>query len=191
MNKLITAFMLFYFVNVIFGAIMEGGGGIAATQLTQDLSAGGVTMNVRNTTGFLQAGYVRMGDELVRYTNKTTTTFTVAAGGRGWDDTDAVAHNAGAKVYSPESSVINSALGFNVMSTGATTATINIPIFVWSFMFNTVPKLITWDFPHFRTIPELQLLRYLFITISAGFIMYLVRDFVAAFGGVLMRAFVR
>jgi len=81
MNKLITAFMLFYFVNVVFGAVMEGGGGIAATQLTQDISAGGVTMNVRNTTGFLQAGYVRMGDELVRYTNKTATTFTVAAYG--------------------------------------------------------------------------------------------------------------
>lgn len=183
--------MLFYLVNVIFGAVMEGGGGIAATQLTQDLSAGGTTLNVRNTTGFLQAGYIRRGDELIRYSNKSNTTFTVATGGRGWDGTEAVAHYAGAKVYSPETSVINSALGFNVMSTGATTATINIPIFVWSFMFNTVPKLITWDFPHFRTIPELQLLRYIFVAMSAGFIIYLVRDMVAAFGGVLMRAFVR
>ncbi len=183
--------MLFYLVNVIFGAVMEGGGGIAATQLTQDLTAGGVTMNVRNTTGFLKAGYVRMGDELVRYSNKATTTFTVATGGRGWDGTEAGVHYAGKKVYSPGASVINSALGFNVMSTGATTATINIPIFVWSFFFNTVPKLITWDFPHFKTIPELALLRYVFLAISVGLVIYMVRDWVAAFGGVLMRAFVR
>lgn len=191
MNKLITAFMLFFLINVMLSAIMEGGGGTTTTRLTADLATAGVTLNVVSTEGFLESDYVIIGQEKIRYSSTTANTFVVAAGGRGYDGTDATTHGAGAKVYSPESSVLNAALGFNIASTGATVGAIDMFVATKAFFFTTMPKLITWDFAHFRYSEWGQLLRYVFLAISTGFMVYMTWNILSALGGVAQSIFVR
>ena len=189
MNKLVVAFMLFFLVNVLLSAVMEGGGGIATTRLTANLTDVATTVNVANTSGFLRSGYVTVDSEDIRYTSITATTLTGCS--RAYNGTGAVAHNVGTRVYSPESSVINSALGFNVASTGATVGSINMMVAVSSFFFTTMPMLITWDFAHFRYSEWGQLLRYVFLAISTGFLIYMMYHLLSALGGVAQSIFVR
>ena len=191
MNKLIAAFMLFYLVNVILDAVMASGGGMATTHLTAGITDSATTVNVLSTSGFLSSDVITIGDEKIRYTGRTGTTFTVPAGGRGYDGTDARAHASGSKAYSTSTSTINSALGFNVASTGATVGTVDMMVAVQSFFFTTLPKLITWDFMHFRINEWLQMLRYVFIAISVGFIIYMIFQLINSLGGVMQSIFVR
>lgn len=180
--------MLFFFVGSIMSAIMEGGGGLVATRLTTAHTEIVTTLTVANTDGFLKFGVVQMGNERVRYTNTTATTFTGCT--RGYDNTDAVAHVAGRKVYSPESSALNSAVGFNVASTGATIGALDIPILIGQFFFTTVPRLISWDYAWLKE-GNLQYLRYMFIAMSAGFMIYIALNIASALGGVLQRIWAR
>lgn len=184
--------MLFFLVNVILGAIMiGGGGGVVTTHLTADLTAAGAVVNVSNTQGFLKSDYLTIGEEKIRYANTTANTFTVATGGRGYDGTEATTHSAGDKVYSPQTSVLNSALGFNIASTGTTVGAVDLMVATSSFFFTTMPKLITWDFAHFRFSEWGQLLRYVFLAISTGFMIYILFNLLSALGGVAQSIFVR
>jgi len=191
MNVLIVSFMLFNLVNALISSIVEGGGGMAVTRLTADLSASATTIHVASTSGFLRSDYIIIGNEKIRYSSKTATTFIVATNGRGWDDTEAVAHAANSKVYSPPASVLNAALGYNVASTGASVGEIDIPLTLASFFTKTLPKLITWDFAQFKLNAAMRWARYVLMTISVGFLIYIAIQFVMAFGGVLQRIWVR
>jgi len=191
MNILITAFMLFYLMNVMVGAIMEGGGGIAATRLTADITPASNTLSVVSTEGFLRSNYVIIGSEKIRYASTTDTTMVVATGGRGWDGTDAAAHSTGAYVYSPEASVFNYALGFNVASTGSDAGEISVPLVLKNFLFVTLPKLVTWDFPQYKVNAWLLIIRYVLIAISTGFLIYIVYHIIMFLGGVASRIFTR
>jgi hypothetical protein len=102
-------------VMTIAGAFQlgQGGTGYVGAKLTADLSAAATTLNVSNTNGFPDVGFVTIGAEEIRYTKKTATTFTgIAAQAlqRGWDDTTAVVHSKGAGVRNPESALINNAM---------------------------------------------------------------------------------
>lgn len=191
--KAYIAFLMFFFLNVVLSGIMEGEGGLASTRLTAALTATGTTVTVQSTEGFLDSDYVFIGDERVRYVRRTSTTFIVpASNGRGYDNTEAVVHPVGAMVYSEGSSVINGMLGFNVASTGATVGSINLFTVVTNFAFVTLPKLVTWDFAHFQVQPWLQYIRYVFIIISAGFVIYwVVQVFASSFGGIMQSIFRR
>jgi len=189
MNKLIVAFMLFFLVNIVLDGIMEGGGGIATTQLTTAITPASAVLNVRSTSGFMRSDYVQIGDEKIRHSSTTATTFVVTT--RGYDNTEATSHPLGAKVYSSGSSVVNSALGFNVASTGASIGAVDIPLIVWSFFTTTLPKVITWDFAHFRVSEWLQMLRYIFLAITVGFVVYMAYNIAAALGGIMQRMFAR
>lgn len=190
--KAVMAFSVIFFINVILSGIMEGSGGIATTRLTANLTDVGTTVTVASTEGFMASDYVEIGDEKVRYTNRTATTFVVpVTNGRGYDGTEAVAHAAGALVYSPQTSAINGILGFNIASTGTSVGSINLFTAGWRFATVTVPKLVTWDFAHLKVSPWMQYLRYLFIVISTGFVIWVIITFASAFGGVLQRIFVR
>ncbi len=46
-----------------------------ATQLTEDLTDDGLTVHVNSTEGFDDAGTIRIGDEKINYTRKTSTSF--------------------------------------------------------------------------------------------------------------------
>jgi hypothetical protein len=191
MHKLVFAFLLFYIANVIGGGIMEGAGGLASTTLTVTLTSGGGTLTVRNTDAFLKSDRVFIGDEEIRYVTKTATTFTVSATGRGYNGTKAVTHNAGAKVYSPSTSVINGMLGFNVAATDTTVASINLPILLWNFVSKSLPKLLSWDFPQYKGSEWAQLIRYILMAVSAGFTIYIVVTLLGAWGGVAQSIFKR
>lgn len=188
MNKLVVSFMVLFFIAIICSAIMEGGGGISATQLTADITDASVTLNVASTNGFLRSDYVQIGNEKIQYTNKTATTFTGLT--RGWDGTTAAAHSSGSKVYSPDAEIINSALGFNVASTGATFGAISIPVILGNFFFTTLPRIIIWDYAWLKD-GWLQYLRYLLIMCSIGFLIYMAYNIASALGGVMQRMWAR
>ena len=192
MNKLIVAFVVFFFINVIVGSIMDGGGDIVSTRLTANLTSTGTTINVKSTTGFLYADYVVVGSEKIRYISKTATTLTVpATGGRGYDGTRADSHALGVAVYSPEANVINAALGFNVASTSSTIGGIDVIFAVKDFFFVTIPKLITWDFPQYRLHAWLTYVRVLLSIISIGFVIYMAFYFISALGNLIANVFNR
>lgn len=189
MNKLIVAFAMWFFIGAILSGIMEGGGGINATTLTTNHTAIVTTLAVANTDGFLKKGYVVVESEKIRYTDKTATTFTGCA--RGWDNTTADAHSSGTKVYSPEASVINYALGFDVAATGATAGAMYIPNVLYNFFFTTLPRMVLWDYSWLKSSSWLQLLRYTFMVISIGFLVYIAYTIASALGGILQNIFTR
>ena len=187
-NKLFVAFMVLFGLASILAGIMEGGGGITTTRLTANLTDVATTIDVASTAGFLSSDYINIGNEKIRYTGKTNTTFTGAT--RGWDGTDATTHSTSDKVYSDEAQVINSALGFNVASTGSTVGALSIPTIITNVFFHTAPKLIIWDF-NFLKEGQMVYARYLLLMISTGFIVTFALTVASALGGVLQSIFIR
>ena len=189
MNKIIVAFAMWFFIGSILSGVMEGGGGIAATRLTIPHIDGVTTLTVASTEGFLQSSHVVVRNEKIRYTGKTATTFTGCT--RAWDNTVASAYESRTRVYSSEASVINYALGFDVASTGATVGMMYIPTVLYNFFFTTLPRMILWDYSWLKVNSWLQLLRYVFMVISIGFLVYLAYQVAMALGGILQSIFTR
>lgn len=171
--------MLFFLIGTFLSSVMEGGGGIVATRLSQDHTADVTTLTVSGTEGFLKADYVQIGNEKIRYTNKTNATFTDCT--RGYADTEAVSHDAGAKVYSPDSEVLNSALGFNLISTGAEAGTWDAIMIAKNFFTVTMPRMILWDYSWLKD-GWLQYLRLMFQAMSVGFLIYMAVMIISAVG---------
>lgn len=193
MNKLIVSFAVMFFICALLSGIMEGGGGVNATKLNGDHTAVVTILTVDSTEGFLNADYVVIGDERIQYTWTDDTHFGRLPGDpcvRAYDGTDAEAHSDDVMVYSGEANVLNAALGFNVATTGTTAGEFNMLTFGWNFIFTSIPRLIMWDFS-FLKYGEMVYLRYLFLTISIGFVVSMVITVASAMGGVLQRIFVR
>jgi len=191
LNKLVAAFMLLFLLGSILSGIAEGGGGMAATRLTADVSATATTLNVSSTEGFLKSDYVRIGNEKIKYVNKTDTTFIVhATEGRGYDGTEAASYNSGDRVYSSEAEVLNSALGFNVASTGSSVGAISIPIAATNFVFITMPRIVMWQYSWLQT-GWLVYMRTVLQFMSVGFIVYMSYMIASALGGVMQGIFRR
>lgn len=164
---------------------MEGGGGIAATRLTSGVTAADTTFNVKDTNGgFLKAGVLYIEHEEIRYVNKTDTTFTVAGTGRGYNDTEARAYARNSMVYTEQASVLNGMLGFDIASTSTTAGGINLMVVGWNFLWKSVPKLVTWDFPHLRGGEWVMYIRIILMAISAGLTFVLFYLILTGFGGV-------
>lgn len=161
---------------------------MTTTSLTADHTSVEDTLNVSNTEGFLKSSWVQMGNEKVKYTNKTATTFTGLT--RGYDNTEAVSHDSGDRVYSPDSEVLNSALGFNVASTGSTVGAISIPVAATSFVFVTMPRIILWNYSWLQE-GYLVYLRIVMSFISVGFVIYMSYMIASALGGIMRGIFTR
>jgi len=177
-----------FFICALLSGIIEGGGGVHATKLDGDHTSAIATLTVDSTRGYLVADYVIVGDETIRYTGITPTSFTGCT--RGYDDTDAKAYLDNTMVYSSDANVLNSALGFNIITTGTTMGKVDLMMFGWNFVTKSVPRLIMWDFSFLRY-GEMVYLRYLFLAISVGFVFSMVMIIISALGGVLQRIFVR
>lgn len=188
MNKLVVAFMLAFFFGTLLSAVADGGSSAAATRLTQTINSTTTTVTVRSTEGFPEASWIEVDDEKIAYNGITATTFTNCT--RAYSDTTADSHTIGTQVYSPETGVINAALGFTVVSTGATAGTINMMTFPVKFITKTIPKLVTWDFSYLKE-GDAQYIRYALWCISGGFIFSMTYLILAALGGVAQRIFVR
>ena len=169
MSKLITFFLLALLLCSIFGAIMQGGGGIQVTSLTSDITAEDAALPVSKTTDYLGSDYVVIGNEKIFYTGKTADSFTGCT--RGYDGTTASAHASGASVYTADASGINNALGFNIAAEQDSMgwwATITVP---FKFFTVTVPRIIRMNMSFLSG--NLSILAWIWFTMAAGFIITL------------------
>ncbi len=192
MNKTVVSFMMLFYIGTLLSGVMEGAGGINATRLATVLTPIALTITVPDTSGFIKSGWLQIENEKIKYTDKTATTFGTGTAPctRGWSGTTAATHVVGQKVYSPSASAINSALGFDVASTGATVGQIDLLVVVGSFAWTTMPKLILMDFAWLKE-GWLQYIRYMLMMISSGFMIYMAYTIASTLGGILQSIFVR
>lgn len=188
-TKLTMAFVLAFFLCALIAGVVEGGGGVAVTSLTANVSDAATTLNVVNTRGFLKADYITIDNEKIRHVNTTGTTFIVAStDGRGYDSTAATSHTAGTKVYGPNASVLNSIAGFNVATTGGTAGEIYMFVLLKNFFFITLPKLAIWDFG-WLTEGNMIYLRMFFVLVTIGFTVTVALAILNVLGGVAQSIF--
>ncbi len=150
MNKLVAGYMSLFVLMVILSSIMEGGGGFATTEIRTAVDNDDVIIPVDSTQGFLTADYIVIGDEEIAYTGVTVAPAASFTGcTRGWEGSEAVAHELDENVYSPDSGVLNTALGFNIASTGATAGIFTVVTLTFSFISKALPNIILWNFSFF------------------------------------------
>lgn len=136
---LITALIVFIGTSFL-AAIVQGGGGIVSTYLTEDVAADATVIPVATTSLFNDTDIIRLGNEKIMYNSKNATAFMVYE--RGYDDTKAEAFEAGRRIYSTEAGILNDAMGYNVgvsIETGGAWGVVMVPI---NFFTNTLPHLI-------------------------------------------------
>lgn len=166
MAKMITAFFLIFLGNAVFGAIMDGGGGVLATTLTSSVSSSATTMPVTSTAGFLSTDYLILGDEEIFHTGKTATSFTGCT--RGYHSTKAAAHSSGTAIYTAEASAINNAMGFNVVADADSMgpwAIITVPV---KFLFYSLPRMAAMSFTYLGS--GFAFVSYISIALLSGLI---------------------
>jgi len=154
-HKLLFSFLAMFVGVSILGAIMEGGGGIVSTTLAADISENATFIPATSTALFADSDIITIDEEMILYTSLNSSGF--HAHTRGYSDTRATAHKAGAKIYTQEASVINNALGFNVaveIKTAGAFAIFTIPL---KFFTHTLPHLIMLNVG-FLDIPELNII---------------------------------
>lgn len=186
--KLIAAFCALFFVGTLLSAAMEGGGGFNTTYLTTDISENAVTIPVSSTQGFLEADYVVIGNEKIRYTSKSDTQFNIpATNGRGYDGTEAEDHSENAFVLSQESDVANQMLGYNIATTGTTVGSISLGVSLTRFLFTSIPRLVTWDYAWLQG--DMTIIRLALALPTAAFTVYMSYTILIALGGVAQSIF--
>ena len=76
MGKMLGFFLLVSAFLNILSMQMQGAQGGVSTVATAALSLTGTTVNVTSTNGFLSADRIVIGNEIIKYTGKTATSFT-------------------------------------------------------------------------------------------------------------------
>lgn len=133
----------------IMSGIMQGGGGIAVTQLDADISAAAVTISVDDVSGYLDSDIITIRNEDIYYTGRDTGLNNFTGCTRGYDglrDTEASAHSSGDKVYTSDAHMVNSALGFNLQATAIETGMWSTVVIPWNFLVITLPNLVVLNF---------------------------------------------
>jgi len=172
MGKLLTFFFIVFAIGTVLSGVMEQETAFATTALTSNVDEDDTTIQVSDTSDFLDSGYLWIGDERLQYTSKTDTSFTDVT--RGVADSNneggaASGHSTGDKVMNEKANILNIMLGYNRFATRTEIGTMEYPMFVWKLLTVTVPKMITWDYSYLEG--DLVLLKYtLLYAISAGFL---------------------
>jgi len=152
---------------------MQGGGGIVSAVLAEDITANSTYIPFTpNTNLFANKDIITIDNESILYSSKNSTGVIVDLQGRGYSDTTAAAHTAGARIYSQEASVINNALDFNIaveVETGGTIGLIMLPI---NFFTKTLPHMVMLNVG-FLKIPELSIIGILWLVFGVVLIVYL------------------
>lgn len=89
--------MLITLMMGALGMFFQGAQGGVVTTLTVALSSTGTTATVSTTNGFKNSGRIIIGNEIIRYTGRTATSFTGLT--RAVAGTPATASAVGARVY--------------------------------------------------------------------------------------------
>jgi len=165
--KMFTFFAFCFVVGTFLSGIMEGQTAFAVTKTTVSASATATTISVLSTADFLNMDDIYWENESVRYISKTATQFLNVQ--RGRNGTEAVTHEAGAKVKNESSNVINSVLGYNVATTAATYGSFSAVVGLGWNLIRSIPRMIAWDYRYLDG--QLQIIKYVLLwPISAGFV---------------------
>jgi hypothetical protein len=155
----------------ILAMFMDGNPGIVTAQLQTALSETGTTVNVTDTTGFLDSDFIVIDNEEICYTTRTGTTFTGLT--RGCRDTSAEAHAAGKRVYNDGTGFMNRMVGFNIIQSLADDGLIAGTIKVVSSI-PTIAKgfaqMAIWDFPFFNNSGAIYFKYIVLLAVSSGLI---------------------
>ena len=177
MAKAIAFMLLLYFGMALTVGILAGGGGYAATSLTDAVDTDDVTLEVTTTDGFLDTDYVEFGNgEKVLYTGTTALTFTGCA--RGYEGSTATTHAAGAMIYTTSASTINNAMGFNIAATVDSMGLWSIITVPWNFATKTVPRLLIMPYQLFRG--DLAIIAVVLVLIQTAIVIAIAMSFIGA-----------
>jgi hypothetical protein len=172
--------IFFSFINIcgfIMAALLAGGGFAASPVALVAVSATTSTINVADTTGFLDAdilhpAYLQVDDETVYYTSRNATAFTGVVRGQSDPQTEqestAAIHPINSLVKTLDVDAISAFMGFNVVQGGATFGTFDALTLVYKFFVN-IPKYISWDYPWFTGAGVFM--RYVLFAFSCGFVL--------------------
>jgi len=183
MAKAIAFMLLLYFGMALAIGVLAGGGGYAATSLTEAIDEDTATLQVVSTNGFLDTDYIEFSDgEKVLYTGMTAPPFDVfiAFTGctRGYEGTTATAHAEGAMVYTTSASTVNNAMGFNIAATVDSMGMWSILTVAWNFATKTVPRLLMMPYQLFTG--ELVIFAVILVIIQIAVVITIGMSFIGA-----------
>jgi len=183
MAKAIAFMLLLYFGMALAIGILAGGGGYAATSLTEAVDEDDATLKVVSTDGFLDTDYIEFSDgEKVLYTGTTAPPFDVFIGftgcTRGYGDTTATAHAAGTMIYTTSASTINNAMGFNVAATVDSMGWWSIFTVPASFLFVTAPRMLMMPYQLFTD--DLVIFAVILVIIQVAVVITVAMSFIGA-----------
>jgi len=172
--------LIFLFFTLL-SAVMEGSQGVAATQLTSNISATSMTVPVTSTAEFIgTTDFIWIDDERMAYSSINATNFYIGTNGRGVKDENgyggtAAAHLAGAVVRNEGANLINSLIGYNAAAASATTGSVFSVIGTGVSVIAALPRMLVFDYAWLDG--DLSILRLVFLAICYGPVLYLVLSF--------------
>ena len=169
MSKQVSFFLVMLVGTSILGGILHGGGGVVAAPLASDITATDATIPMSDTTDYLDTDYVIIEGEKVLYTGRTSTSLTGCT--RGYDDTTAVSHEAGALVYTADASAMNNALGFNMAAQRDSVGWLTVLAIPFNFFAITVPRIIRMNLDFL--VGPLAIIGWVWLAMAAGFVITL------------------
>ena len=180
-------FLIFVYMGAaMLNAVVEGTSALVSTELTATVNTTNTTVSVRSTEGFRSSGVVIIEGDALCYTGRTATTFTGVTQGTACRrnneaNTHLYATNTPPQVQSEAPGIINTLVGFDVMSVYASGS--GWDMFVCTFMnlghlpdfIGAIARMLLWDYPGLFSGPY-EYIRYLFLFVfSAGMVMGFVR----------------
>jgi hypothetical protein len=170
-----------FLLCTFLASIAEGGGGIAVTYLTANVSDVATVLPVSNNRDFVQAAslaypqYIQIDDEIIKYSVPPPNAISFNPVVRAQADptiagataTTATTHLSGAKVQTLQVVAMNSFLGQQITSSTSGFGVFKAFGFVGAF-FSNMPKFLTWDY-NFLTGQLVYLKYFVLYPLSAGF----------------------
>ncbi|MBV6343294.1 hypothetical protein [Candidatus Magnetobacterium casense] len=185
-HRLLVTFLVIFIGCSFLAAIMQGGGGIVSTLLTENVTANATVIPVVSTASFNNEDIIRLGNEKILHSSTNATAFIVAE--RGYDNTTADDFAAGSRVYSTEAGVLNDAFGYNLgvsIETGGTWGLIMVPI---NFFTTTLPHLIVLNANLFRQGTALAVIPIFWYAAGIALLVIVAKDLapiaISAFSGI-------
>ena len=175
--------LLLYFSMALCVGILAGGGGYAATSLTEAIDEDDVIIRVVSTEGFLDTDYIEFSDgEYILYTDTTAPPFTLYTAftgcTRGVEGTTATIHAAGTMIYTTSASTVNSAMGFNIAATVDSMGTWSIITVPWNFATKTIPRLLVMPYQLFKD--DLIIIAVVLVIIQMAIVITIGMSFIGA-----------
>lgn len=180
------AMWMFLVVTIVGNFTASQQSGITTTTLTATISASeNSSIAVASTSGFPNQGWIVIGDEIIRYPAKDSTHFLdqdvlgVQTNPlyRGNEGTTAAAHNAGDRVRTKESYILNASIDYKIAALVDSAGSISF-LALPGLLFDLVASFFTLPIQFLGT--ELAIIGYLWVVVAAGFIVSVV---VALVGG--------